>query len=266
MNVGVNNPGIAVYIKGNETTDGSIRFLIDSSDGMAVVRERTNGVWNDTSLRVASASISLGRDLKVSAIGGFIETRNQSEMTGHLRAAIPHIQFAEQGTINSAHMPIFDKREDFVIFAGPNTGEKTGTTIGQVFSATPTRVLHSSTHIVGSIAATAPIQVSYYKGADNTGDLLNRFNIPASTMGTANTSFTITYEDDFGFENAQNIFFEYVSANSISMQTNASGNVITTQNGHTFDELDIILDEFVLSDDLSLLFTNDLGFVVHERF
>ena len=81
----------------------------------------------------------------------------------------------------------------------------------------------------------------------------------------ANTEFTISYDDDLGFENAQNIFFEFVSTNNISLATNG-GNVVTTQNGHNQKELDIILDELVVSNDLSLLFDNDLGLVMNNRF
>ena len=82
----------------------------------------------------------------------------------------------------------------------------------------------------------------------------------------ASTTFTIVYDDDFGFENAQNIFFEFVSINNISLATNSSGNVITTQDGHNIEELDILLDEMTLAEDLSLLFDSNLGFVVHNRF
>jgi len=82
----------------------------------------------------------------------------------------------------------------------------------------------------------------------------------------ANTTLTIVYDSDFGFENATNIFFEFKSAANISLDLNAGGNVITTQNGHELAELDNILDEFVLANDLSLTFDNNLNVVVHNRF
>ena len=272
VNVGVNNPGVTVYLgninagqPANDTTDGSIRLAFTSGDPTAHIALRTNGVWNDTGFRFSSSSVSLGRDLRMGAVGGFIETFNVSEIEDHLKALLPHIQFDILGTTAPAHMPILDKREDFVTFPGPATGEIIATTIGQVFSAIPTRVLHSATHAVGSVGATAQVEVSYYKGTDNTGSLLNRFNLPASAM-VANTPVVIVYDSDFGFENAQNIFFEFVSANSISLETNASGDVITTQNGHTIDELDIILDELTLSDEADITFDDEGNFVVGDRF
>ena len=272
VNVGVSNPDTTVYIgninantAANETTDGSIRLKFDTGDSTAHIALRASGVWNDTGLRVASSSINLGRDFKLSAVGGFMETQNLSEIEAHLKAIVPHIQFDTNGTLGAGHMPVLDKREDFTVFAGPATGEIVGTAIGQSFSATPTRILHSATHTVGSVAATAPVEVSYYKGTDNTGFLLHRSNLPASSF-VASSPVTIIYDSDFGFENAVNIFFEFKSDSNFSLTTNASSQIITTQNGHTLAELDIILDEFVIANDLSLTFDNDLNFVVHNRF
>jgi len=259
------NPSGILYINGDADTDGSRRFIFTSGDDDAHIELRANGVWNDTGFRVASASIDLGRDLRVSAVGGFIETQNISEVAGHLKAAIPHIQFDTTGTPDAAHMPVFDEREDFVVYVGPATGEILGTTIGQTFSATPTRVLHSVTHTVGSIGATAEIQVSYHKGSDNTGPLLNRFRLPASSM-VAGQPLIIVYEDDFGFENSETIFFEFQSANNISLATNAAGKVITTQNGHNFDEVDILLDNMTINREAGLTLDREGNFVVGRYF
>lgn len=52
VNVGVFNPGDTVYVKGNESTDGSIRFqiiLIDDED-VTEIQERIAGVWQIASL------------------------------------------------------------------------------------------------------------------------------------------------------------------------------------------------------------------------
>lgn len=265
IDVSSNNPNDIVYIKGNETTDGSIRFIFTAGDNEASIELRTSGVWNDTGLRFASSSVSLGRDLRIGAVGGFVETLNISEIDDHIKALLPHIQFDLTGTTEPAHMPILDKRETFVIFGGPAFSEVSGTVLGQVFSAIPTRILHSVTHTIGSVAATADIQASYYKGTDNTGPLLSRFNLPPSAF-PANTPITITYEDDFGFENAQDIFLEYTSPNTISLVTNASGEILMDQDGHDLDELDILMDELVLTNDLSLTFDNNLGFITNNRF
>lgn len=254
-----------LYLVGSEFVDGSIRLMFTEGDPTGHIESRADGVWNDTGLRFASSSMLLGRDMQVSAVGAFLETVNPSEMVDHLKALIPHIEFDVNGTKGAGHMPILDVRQTFDVFPGPVFGEITGTSIGQVFTVDPTRVLHSATHRTGSIAATEQVNVSYYKGTDNTGTLLNRFMLPPSAM-PASQNFTIVYDSDFGFERVEDIFFEFVSENTISLAINLSGDIITSQDGHVLDELDIILDELVLSNDLAITFDNNLNLVVHNRF
>ena len=269
-----NNPTSNAFITSNplafdipdSAPDGSIRFQFTTGDPTAHLEAKASGVWNDTGLRLASSSLLLGHDLRVSAVGGFVESLNISEILEHLRALLPHIQFDTLGTTNQqAHMPILDIREDLIIFPGPSTGEILGKVIGQVFSAIPTRVLHSATHEVGSISSTSQVQVSYYKGTDNTGPLLNRFNIPANAM-VADQPLTIVYDSDFGFENATNIFFEFVSAKDIALKTNVSGDVITTQNGHILAEEDILLDMMAINREAGLTLDREGNFVVGRYF
>ena len=54
VNVGVNNPGTTIYVTGNETTDGSLRFSVDAS-GNIIAEERTSGVWNPAELTFSYA-------------------------------------------------------------------------------------------------------------------------------------------------------------------------------------------------------------------
>ena len=56
-NVGVHNPGSIVYVKGNETTDGSIRVIYSDADDLTRVQKRTAGVWNITRLQLANEVI-----------------------------------------------------------------------------------------------------------------------------------------------------------------------------------------------------------------
>lgn len=265
LDVTISNGIGCIYLTGDESTDGSIRICSVPEDPMAHIEMRTDGVWNDTGFRFASSSVNLGRDLQLSAVGGFLETVNPSMMVDHLKTLIPHIEFTDQGTQNAAHMPILDIQTTFDVFTGPQISEITGTTLGQTFSVDPTRILHSVTHLTGSISSSAPIQISYYKGNDNTGDLLNRMMLPTNKM-VATQPFTIVYDSDFGFENVTTIFFEFISDNTLSLATNAGGDVITSQDGHILDELDVMLDEFVFDNDLNFVLDNDLNFVVHNRF
>lgn len=264
-NLARSNPFNTLYIKGSEGVDGSIRLIFVEGDMVAHIEERADGVWNDTGFRFESSSVSLGRDFLLSAVGGFMETQNPSQIVDHLKALVPHIEFNNFGTLGAAHMPILDVRETFNVFAGPSTGEIIATSIGQIFTVDPTRILHSSSHIIGSVGATEEVVVSYYKGTDNNGLLLNRFTLPASAMG-ASMPLDIIYDSDFGFKTIENIFFEFVSTANISLEINAGGDVITSQDGHVLDEIDVILDEFTFSNELDLTLDNELNFCIPNRF
>ncbi|MEE8234215.1 MAG: hypothetical protein V3R41_06010 [Gammaproteobacteria bacterium] len=254
-----------LYITGDDNTDGSIRIIFTPGDDDAHLELRTAGVFNDTGLRLSSSSLRLGRDMIVSAAAGFIETVNPSAIVGHQKALIPHIEFTELGTNGHAHAPILNILETFIVFPGPATGEIIGTTIGQGINSAPRRLLDSSIHEVGSVGATATVQISFYMGSDNSGVLFNRFKIPASDM-VANQPLVIDYKEDFGFEGDTDIFQEFVSSSNISLKTDAGGDILTTHIGHEMKELDMVLEELVLTNDLSITFGNDLAFVTNNRF
>lgn len=55
VNVGVNNPGTTVYIQGNDTTDGSLRFTTDGN-GNILAEERILGVWTPADIQFSYAS------------------------------------------------------------------------------------------------------------------------------------------------------------------------------------------------------------------
>lgn len=86
VNVGVNNPGDIVYVKGNESTDGSIRLIFSTGDDLTRVQKRTSGVWNITRFNVANEVIvQQASDLsgaldstKVYLIDGLIDMGTQS--------------------------------------------------------------------------------------------------------------------------------------------------------------------------------------------
>lgn len=74
-NIGVNNPGNAVYVSGNEFTDGSVRFVLgDDLTDITRVERRTNGVWNLTEFEISANTLLIGRELTLSAAGSLLQT------------------------------------------------------------------------------------------------------------------------------------------------------------------------------------------------
>ena len=262
---GFENPLIpgTLYIKGSEFVNGSIRLKFTEGDIDAHIALRTNGVWNDTGLRISSSSLRLGRDMTLSAIAGFMETRNPSAVAGHQRAFISHIEFDETRTLE-VHAPILDKSTTHVVYSGA-VSEIIGQTIGIQLGISPGRVVDESIHEVGSVGATEPVTVSFYVGTDNTGVLFNRRVLPASDL-VANTTLTIDYGEDLGFEINVAKFQEFTSGANFSLKTDAGGNPLTSHTGHELREIGLISDNVMLDENLNYMYDLELNPVFAVQF
>lgn len=259
----VSNSDGVLYVKGNETTDGSIRLRLDEGATICNMESRANGVWNDTGLRISSSTLSIGRDMNLSAIAGYLQTENPSASAGHIRSLIPHIVFPETGTAG-AHAPIVNALETFTVFSMA-VSEIVGTVIGIQLGVLSSRVLDQSIHEVGTVGATAEVTVSLYTGTDNTGFEFNRKVLPPSDL-VSNMTLTIDYGEDLGFEPGIQTFMEFTSLASFSLKTDAGGNPLTSHVGHAISELDLILDELTLSREAEITFDREANFVIGRRF
>ena len=286
--VTITNPRDILYIRGNETTDGSIRFhfLGEAGETEAHIELRGDdtpqspGVWNDTGLVFSGGSINLGRDLRATAVGKFLASLNaSSDPLIDPRSIYPNFEYTPAvGTQDNPTslppktgfpiMPVL-KPELFQVFPLPSVSEDLATSHTITFPTLSERVIFSTTHQTGVTAPTAEVEVTY---TDN-GVVINRFRIPSSQM-PPNAFFSILFSEDFGFGGA-NILQTFTSANAFSLRKNAAGDFVTTQDGWLQKTVDIILEEFVITDDLSLLFTNptegdpignDPFFIVNNRF
>jgi len=263
VNVGVSNPGTIVYIKGNESTDGSIRLRLTTGDSEAHIEARASGVWNDAGFRFAASSVSIGRDTILSGAAGFIETNNPSGIVGHTRSVIPHIEFDDAGT-REPHTPILKAEEIFSIFTRA-VSEIIATTIGINLGVSPGRFLEESIHEVGSVGSTSPITVTVYQGSDNTGFIKDRRDLPANAM-VANTTLEIRYDNDLGFRAGEANFMEFVSAANISLKTDSGGNPLTKHEAHQLDELGLITENLVYDESLDHILNESLDPVYAEQF
>jgi len=273
LDVSIANPRDILYIRGNETTDGSIRFhfLGEPGETEAHVELRASGVWNDTGMIFSAGSINLGRDLRVSAVLEFLQTFNASAdpllLTRSLYGHIPYHPFS--GTepnltpplTGMPIMPVLDFPVLFDVFP-PFTPDNdiTGTTISIIFPTLSARVLTDSQHQTGGVAASAPVEITYTKN----GVILTRFNIPASQM-PASSLLELKFDEDFGLEGS-GIVQTFTSDNLFSLSRNAANDIITRHDGFPKSTVDIILEEFVVTDDLSIVFDNNASFVVNNRF
>lgn len=171
VNVGVNNPGTIVYVTGNESTDGSIRYEIVDFNGnpVAEIQERAGGVWSPASLKTGPNSVIVGTVLSLSAAGGNLITLDNTDLA-HF-----HARSATENGVTTTLANIVNAIEFFehVIFRSDDSTEFTGTLIEN-------QVLGNAIHLItekfffktGSTAATQPVRIQAWDGIGDGGTLI----------------------------------------------------------------------------------------------
>ncbi len=235
LDVTVTNPNDLVYIKGDATTNGSVRFRV--ADGVTSIRQRINDVWNYGSLLISSGSLLLELDMVLGALAGFLRTTNPSGSVGHNVSIIPHIEHDDitGTTTKQLHVPITNIAATFVLFSTA-VSQVSGTVLGQSIADTPGRALSTSVHEVDTTGATSTVTVKWFIGSDNTGTLVNDRDFQASDF-LASSTVTLDYEEAFGLDDGVSYFQEFSSANEFSLKTDVGGNILITHTGHEIAEL-----------------------------
>jgi len=264
LDVSIKNPNSILYIIGSEFVDGSIRFEFTDGDSNAHVEKRANGVWNDTGFRFASSSIQLGRNTTISAVASFLEVVDLSAAAGHTLSFLPHTEIALDGSSEFTHAPRVKEAEIFVVFSNP-VSEIIGTTIGINLGVTPSRIVEFSIHEVGTVGASAEVTVKFFKGTDNSGILFDEKRLPSSDL-IANTTLSIPYDQDLGFEGGQNVFQEFTSVANFSLKTDVGGNPLTSHLANELDELGIITENLFYDNDLGHILDNELDPIYANQF
>lgn len=259
-----------IYVKGDADTDGSIRIVFVAGDANAKFELRTGdaGTPGDAGfdldgLTLASSSLRLGLDMIISAVAGYIETTNPTEIVGHGKALIPHITFDESGA-GEPHIPVAGALEFIPLFVN-KTGENFSTLHGQVYEFVPAAILDFFTFETGSTAPTKFVQIKIFIGTDNTGFKISDIKIAASQFA-ANSPINIDYKEDLGFETAQAIFVQLESSVAFSMDIDAGGNLISSVTAHELRELEFLALNMIMKNDAGQVITNDGNFVLKDYF
>jgi len=260
----VKTGGAVTADDGSNDPDGSIRIAFDAADKFSHIELKKDGVYNDTGFLFSEGSIDLGRNLILEATAHFLKTENSQGTDHHASALIPHIPFSDTGS-DFGHVPVIDIVETLDKFINP-VGEINNTVIGQTHLLVLPQIIKTMTFQVGSTGATSQVTLKIFQGVNNSGELIDRKRI-SPIFVNANTPLVVDFGSNFGFsEENVNIFIQLESANSFSLKTDVGGNVITSFLTQELKQIDMVLDELVLSNDLSLTFTNELNFITHNRF
>lgn len=229
------NPDSVLYIKGDEETDGSIRLIPDVTFGtQAEFQIRENGVWNDTGIQIAGATVYLGHELRLSAGGEYLLTRDVSVQ---IKALSPHIEYTDaSGSSDFTVTPRLGALVEDQVVEADESGEFVGTSYNYSNTLTTNFMFVDLTFKTGSVAATEPVTVTFRRTDPSTGTVFFRTTIPASTL-TANTSFTVTIDGLVQFKPGDVAYVIFESDANFSLKTNAAGDFPTRNASfHTLTE------------------------------
>ncbi len=258
--VTINNPVGTLYLKGNESTDGSIRLVPDATAEKNVeMQHRIDGVWNETGVQLNQASIAMGRELIIAAAGANIQTEALNEGKTFLA---PKIEFSDEGATFPVAASTSPKFVKFVATAD-DSSELVGTLIPTIGS-TPVPTLTSQLYLqAGSVAATKPVTVTFFRGSLNTDPILWQQEFPASVFGPANTEIVIPFNGLLDAAVDVPLLTEYTSAADFSLKTNAAQTAVTlSADFFLLGEHQVLTDNLILGNDLEIAFANSLDLVV----
>lgn len=169
-----------IYIKGDGDTDGSIRFQPDPIDtANAEIEYRTSGVWNTTGLDISGNTLWLGREMRISAFGEFIQGFDDFE---DLLQIHPHIHYNNDGTSEGGYMPHLDPREQNTV-QSDFSSEIIGSLLTfQTIPLPDTRITDEIIIRVGSVAPTGNVLVEGWRDAIGGTLPVMRTTYPAAAL------------------------------------------------------------------------------------
>ena len=170
----ISNPSFAVYLTGDEFTDGSIRLIIN--EGIPEIQERKLGIWVAGELRLDASTLFLGRDVSIRGVGSHLQV-NSAE--SNEKSLLLEVGFDDAGT-ELPHAHVLGIRQNRVVFSSNETGE----IITSLFELPVTSFLTAFRYTyyfkTGSVAATQSVTMALTKGSTPGGTLVFTKTMPAS--------------------------------------------------------------------------------------
>ena len=246
-----NNP-TTLYITGDEDTDGSERFTIDEITGVATIQNRANGIWNICEFQLSQGALLLGRDTHLSAAGH------------HLIITTPDI--VEQSLVLGQEFDDTGSGPPESTILGPlisrsirqpdNSVELTLTNHSSTTNATGLLLCTTVYGQIGATAASADVDVIFSEGIPPNDTIFFVQHFPASFF-PANTEVTIDLSPGLQFDPDVQINGFFTSDNAFTMRYDVTGTFLwfaldLQQQSHE----DILTETLVLSNDLSIAFSN----------
>lgn len=261
----------ALYLTGNQFTDGSLR-LIPAQRGQSnkfdvAFRHRQNGVWNDTGLRVAGESVSLGRDLTISAVGPHAGTFDQ--FREQLATVLAHHYDDANGSDTHPMTLVLAPKVVRFVFISNESFERVDTEISWTTTPGQSSVVASKVYFkLGSVPATAPITYTLSRGTVDGGDIFFTKVLPTALFaGAAGSEISFDLEGLTQTVPGSEVFIKINSAATFSLKaegTSPGDFPWQAVDFSQFTEEKLLTETLVLANDLGIAFDNAGNMVRHN--
>lgn len=241
--------GATVYLKGDEITDGSIRWTVDNTGINGEIQLRADGVWNDTGIQISASTIFLGRELEISAFGELIKSDSANRANEALALII---RFDDTGAHEFAVVPKPSAKITDEVIQSDDGTDTQASSFDWTLTATDNAVITEITLKSGAIAATDQVSLTIYRGSDDTGKIAFFQNYPASKFAAAPTAPRLPLDGPVETFTGGDIYFVVESDQNLSLLGNASAEPYWARSYHTITEENIVtfetgMDKIVVS-------------------
>lgn len=251
--VNITNPFDIVYIFGNEETDGSVRVILDTISDIATVETRADGVWNPGEFQLSQGSLFLGREVKLSAAGHhLIITTTDADVE---KTLVVGQEFDDTGS-SEPESTIVSSLDIRVVSQSDNSVSLTLTDHSSVISSD--LALVEKVYIqTGSTSATSDVQFILSEGVSPDEIVVFQQNFPSSIFpADSEVEIDLSPGVEFSPDREINISFTSDDAFTLLYDTTSTFLWLATDEQQISHE-DILTETLVLSNDLSIAFTNE---------
>ncbi|MCK5603254.1 hypothetical protein KAR91_15330, partial [Candidatus Pacearchaeota archaeon] len=210
------NPMDHLYINGDENTDGSRRFNIDTETGLAIIEKRVEGIWQPTSIETGATSVWVGKNVAVAGLGHHLATEAKD---GHLHfhahsefSAVTGLSVHDSQIVNAYYY------EEHMAVVPDESGEWTGTIYNYNYASTDHRIFKKVYFKTGATPASEFVTFRVWEGTDDTGYLIFKQSYPISEF-PANTEIPLVTEGYLEFSAGQNYYIRVESNATFSLKT-----------------------------------------------
>jgi len=219
VNQSVSNSTSFLYIKGDESTDDSLRFAtrIIGVNVKAKIERRKNGVWNTGEMEFGEDSIFLGTNVSLSTVGASLKINSIDGTVGAIPLDIP---FSDAGTKEPRALRA-QTRVNRVVVQPVFTTEVVSTQFLRGVTTTFQGFIHAVYLKVGDAAALDEVTVRVFSGSTTSGNLIHE-HLYAASVFAANTEVVLTDNIDLGTFVGDEVLLEVSSPVAFGLLGNAS--------------------------------------------